>query len=244
MNGIIYSDITRYPTFIHIASSFKDLWYNFIFPTTNVDQFDWDSAFGVIKEQKNIFGKQVSFYIHSTLDKNFQEMLSKNKYSKASSDVYMYKRLEEETNESDLNNYKLETVDKTNEEQYLEMSQLHFPDWENGDKYTRRCLEMNGKVDDKESVAFLLKVNNTAVSSGGIILSPKSNLAYLHNVGTLAEFRRKGYFSIILQKMCAYAKSKGINEVFSIVEEDSASYHGHVKIGFEKRDVFYVYTKE
>lgn len=240
--GSIYSGLnfSQDKTFLYISSPFNDQWYNFMVPLVKPSDFNWKEAERIITEEKEQ-GRDVSYYIHSSLVADYESFLKELRYADGGDEVYMYKQLELSDSESAAN---LTVVDDSSLEDFVKMSNSCFPDWDNNEEYSRKCYNFDKAINTREFPSFILKDEGKASSFGALILSKELNLGYIHNTGTLEKYRRKGYFSSLIKSMCRYLLDRNISEVYAIVEEDSGSYHGFKKLGFDAVEKFYLYVKE
>lgn len=242
--GSIYSELKDNldKSLLYISSPFKDQWYNFMVPLVESNHFDWKYAETTI-EKESLKGRKISYYVHSSLKDSYEKELKKRGYSDGGDEIYIYKKI---SGQMDGCGGSLVPVNNAMLEKYVEMSCICFPDWDNNEEYSRMCYDFDSSVKSREFPAFVLQVDGECVASGALLLSTSQDLSlgYIHNTGTLPEHRRKGYFSCMIKEMCNYLRQKGINEVYAIVEEDSGSYHGFKKLGFDVKEKFYLYVKE
>lgn len=235
LTGTVYESVTAHDSFTHIKSYFRDAWYNFIVPNGSVDNFNWEKSQKVInREQKKGFA--LSYYIEEKLLPEYRKRLSK--HEDFGSEFYMFyknKLTKKVPGE-------LVDVNDNSVEKYVEMAKICFPDWENNEKYSRYFYDKQKQPsDDLSIVNYLYRVKGVDVGFASIIASNKHSLSYLHNMGVLPKYRRKGYFTDITKLLSNYSISKGIEESYALVEGGEASYHGFKKLGFTTKGKYYLF---
>lgn len=236
--GIIYRSITSYPTFMHIKSIFRDEWYNFIIPNVSPDNLNWDQALSIINSEKEQ-GYLLSYYIPDDLFNQYIKYFKVNsKNENIGSDFYIAKHIENKY--SPIGNLVL--VDDTTIQKYVDMAKICFPEWETNKQYAMHMYEQQ-KINKQLVVRnYLLKHDNNFVGFCGMISSQKNNLAYFHNTGVLPKHRRKGYFAAIIQHLVNLSIPLGISDTYAIVENESGSYHGLIKLGFIVKDKYHLFS--
>ena len=232
--------IDEYPTFIHVRSVFNDEWYNFIIPIQEAQYFEWDKAESIINSE-SLSGKTVSLCIHKELNEAYKDALTAKGFEEAGSEVYMHRKSMQEEIQDDRT---FESVEDSNYEILLEMSSSCFPDWDNNEEFTKFFHDLTGKETKNSYHEYLEKDGDQYVAYGCAVLSKEENLAYLHNTGTLEEHRRKGYFTSLIQFLSNLALNMGMQDLVAIVEEGEGSYQALLKMGFEEKELFILYTKE
>lgn len=235
--GIIYESVNEYRTFTHIKSVFNDEWYNFIIPKVSPDQLDLTGVNKLI-ESERANGFSLSYYVPDSLFKLFNIYFNNTKHINTSSDYFICM--------NNINKYnpigQLILVDNSTIDTYVAMSQVCFPEWANNEEYARHMYKHQNSNKEKMVSTYLLKDNNKYIGFCGIIGSIKDNLAYFHNTGVLPEFRRKGYFTAIIQHLLNISLKSGITDTYALVENNSGSYHGLTKLGYKVEDKYHLFS--
>jgi len=240
LKGSIYTDIIKKETFFHLRSVFDAQWYNFVVPIIGVDEFNWKEANEVVKVEE-LKNKKISYYVHAQLIPGYRPRLQNLHYTDFARDSYMFAKLDKRLDNAQ---GKLVPIDKDNSEEYFEMAVKCFPEWDEEKEYSEYFLNLEKKKTEKEYHSYLLEVDGKNVSFGSVIISPEHNLSYLHNAGTLPEYRRRGYFSALNKHLCNLSLDKGVNEIFGLVEKTGPSYFALQKLGFKPLDTFYLFGRE
>ncbi|MFC1756954.1 GNAT family N-acetyltransferase [Patescibacteria group bacterium] len=89
-----------------------------------------------------------------------------------------------------------------------------------------------------------MKVDGELVSFGSVVISKKLGLAYLHNAGTLEQYRRKGYSSAITKHLCNLALKNGAGEIYGLLDKVDNSYPMLKKLDFEIKENFHMFAEE
>lgn len=237
LTGVIYREVKKFPKLIHLKSYFKDCWYNYLAPTVPSKDFPWHEAENLIESEAKT-GFDVSFYIHSSLLADYESVLKKNGHEKIGSEVYMLATL----NDPYLNiECEYKPITDTNLDLLVDMTKRCFPEWNNNEEYSRYFYKLS--VTNLEPLVenFISKAGEDYVGFGGVVISRRLGLSYLHNTGILEPFRRRGYYSDIVRYRCNKSLEHGVKEVFALVEEDSASYRGLLKLGFRPEETYYLF---
>ncbi len=237
-DGIIYSSITKYPSFTHIKSIFSDEWYNFIVPCVDPKLLDWDHANRIIESQK-AEGVSMSYYVPDSLSNLYQQYFSSVEiHDCVSSDLYICKKIE--------NSYSptgnLVLLDDTTVDTYASMAKICFPEWANNEEYAKHMYEQQKNSKTHIVKNYLLHHENTIVGFCSLIAKEKENLSYFHNTGVLPEFRRKGHFTNMIQNLMNETKKLNIDNVYALVEQDSGSYNGLIKLGYTVQDKYHLFS--
>lgn len=240
LKNCVYIEVKHEPAFIKIKSIFKDAWYNFIIPTVSADKLPWNEVETIISQEKDQ-GVEMSFYVHDSFAQAYQDKLKSKGYQEFGSDVYMFLSFDKKFDgiQGEFN-----PVNQANLNEYLKIAKDCFPDWENEADYSKHFYDLSLKSSNKIYKSILLKVNHNYVAFGSIIISPQLNLAYLHNTGTSEPYRHQGYYTQTVKYRCNLALDEGVNQVYALVEQDSGSYQGLKKLGFETKEKFHLFAKE
>jgi N-acetylglutamate synthase-like GNAT family acetyltransferase len=240
LKDVIYKEVNRLPSFLHIKSVFLDSWYNLIVPIVDAEDFSFTDSEKLIKDEKQ---KKVdmSYYIPEKYADEYQPLLEKRKLSKLGDDTYVTLSMKKKF--EDVDGEFIEVTDK-NFDEYVSMAEECFPDYKTDKMYCEHFyrLKSQNKDSDKIILNLLLKVGNKLVSFASIYGSKKQNLAYLHNAGTLKKYRKKGYYTNLLKYRCNLAFDNGIKNIYSIVEEGKGSYIALSKLGFTPITKFYLFS--
>lgn len=133
-----------------------------------------------------------------------------------------------------------ETLKKYKKENYQVMS---WPEYEvELRKLTDKVVRYVKQNKHQLVKNYLLRVDNQHVGFCGLIGLVKENLAYFHNVGVLPEFRRRGYFTSIIQHLTNETKLLDLADTYALVEQDSGSYHGLIKLGYDVVDKYHLFS--
>jgi len=236
----IYTEVKRGKDFWETKSIYKDAWYNFIIPLISAQSFSWKEANAIITKARGR-GRDVSLSIEKSILPGYLKELEAQNYKKFGSDVYMHQTLEN-TFEGTVG--ELVEVDESNLDEYICMTKECFPEWDNIEEYSRYFYQLTSATDKKFIYkTYLLKVDDSYVSFGSLMLAPKLNLAYLHNAGTVKKHRHKGYYSSMAKLRCNVALQSGLGEIFLLVEEDGGSFQASRGLGFKPKITSYIFTK-
>lgn len=237
---ILNSSVYPCETFLHVKSYYKDIWYNFIVPTVGVNTFNFDEAQKII-EHENEDGVSVSYYVNHELYTQFKSALVALGKEEVVAEMYMYLNVNQPLQVENAN--KIKELSQENLQDYLNKSQLCFPEWENNRDYSLQFFEYSQKqpFTNKTVKNFVLVEQNEVVSFGSIIVDTEARLAYLHNSGTSPNHRKKGYHTELIKHRINIALEHGVNEVYAIVEENSKSQVNMQRLGFEAGDKFYIF---
>ena len=130
---------------------------------------------------------------------------------------------------------------ENNLQEYLQLANICFPEWPNNAEYCMYFYNLGEESLGKFFKTTLIEEDGKLVSFGSIIVDPKIDIAYFHYTGTHPEHRRKGLFSDMARNRCNFAWDNGVKEVFVLVEENSGSHHGLMKLGFKPVATYYLY---
>ena len=81
-------------------------------------------------------------------------------------------------------------------------------------------------------------------AGAGLFYSEQGNFAYLHNAGTLNEYRKKGYQTTLIKHRVNIALENGIDNIYSIVEQGEQSWSNCIKNGFNQVQVMNILVKK
>lgn len=239
LKGAAFTNIQVEDSFIFLES--PAIFSEYIVPLTFLDKFDTQSADDLynknLEENKNI-----SYYIRQTLVSDYEDYLEGLKLSQDYIDSYMVLIIKDYI-DFDIKETTLIDVKDENFEEYKEKALELFESWTNEEEYVEYFNSLSKENnDDKIFKDYLLKWNGEVVSIASIIFDVEMNLAYIHNAGTLPEFRRNGYFNIINSFLINKAFELGITRVYAITEKDGESYSAYKKLGFKEQDCYYSFS--
>jgi len=240
LTGVLYDFIQEYPTYFHLKSIFSEAWYNFIVPKVDPTQLDWDHINSTINHERNL-KFQLSYYISHRFLPAYQQYFVEHYHNEQiGSECYVFKH----SNHSLPTVGELVLVENSNIEEYVHCGKVCFPEWDNNESYARLVYQLQQNRTNCMITNYLFRVDQQIVGFGGIIASVNQNLSYFHNVGVLPQYRRRGYFTAITQHMINVCLSRGISDTYALVEENEASYHGYLKLGFAVDDRYYLFTTQ
>ncbi len=241
LQSSIYPEATESETFWFVKSKFKDIWYNYIVPIVLPADFSWDAAAKIIGAAPSE-NREIAFYIPEDLMSGYQPELIRRRYKQFGSEVYMYQKIEEKFGDVAGD---LVSVTKENLAEYLDIAVKCFPEWKSEKEYSQYFFDLEqGSGRDPLYKSYLLSVDHKFVAFGSIVMSPKLNLAYLHNAGTVAEYRHQGHYLNMVKHRCNVAIDSGVNECYSLVDKSAGSYKALQKIGFEPKATSYLFARK
>ncbi|MEK9179465.1 MAG: GNAT family N-acetyltransferase [Patescibacteria group bacterium] len=161
-------------------------------------------------------------------------------YKKDLDDLYVYKELDKNNEVPSLN---FAEVNKNNLNLFIQVSTECFPDFPNNTEYCEFCYKISSAVKDKRNLNIVLMIDNKVAAFGSVLVSSELKIAYLHNLGTLGQFRRKGYFEALVKYLSNFAFQNGATIICANVEDGGASHSGFTKLGYKKDSKFYHFTK-
>jgi hypothetical protein len=237
LRGYLYELIDEYSTFTHFRSIFDYSYYNFIVPKVGVDLLDLVAVKRLVKSE-SVSGKQLSFYINENMADDYSELLKSLGYNFLFDDTYMYKRIVSKYDTGS----EFESAKTEDFNEYLQTSKICFPEW-NSDPYISFCFGTNQSAEsDIFNRNIVIRRSGKIASFGSVIVSGDLSLGYLHNAGTVPEFRGRGMHSELIKIRSNTALSSGADTTFTIVEEGGNSYRNMVKMGYKKDSRFLIFT--
>lgn len=233
--GILYSEVKTTPKVKLYISDIPGEYYNFAVPTSdNLKKFD-------LKEVSDIFeklNKKVSIELFSKHQAaGFTEFLIRKGYKSHGGDCWMvldagaYKS-------SELKTDVIEITTENFKDYYNVLSPV-FSDFPGNEKYLEICLksikgELSGKYKDLVSKLYVVYDNGNPASGAGLFYSKEADIAYLHDGGTLPNFRGKGYQTALLKYRSNLALKEGISRIYTCVEPGGQSWSNCIKTGFNQ----------
>jgi len=240
LKGAAFTNIKTEESFLFLES--PAIFNEYIVPLTFLDKFDTQTADDLFNQEMED-NKNISYYLRQTLVDDYQAYFANLKLSRDYIDSYMVYNTKDFL-EIDIKETKLLEVTKENFDDYKETALELFESWSNEGDYVDyfNKLAEEHNTEDKIFKDFLLKLDNQTVSIASVIFDVQMNLAYIHNAGTLNEFRRNGYFNIINSFIINKAFDLGITRTYSITEKDGESYYAYKKLGFKEEDAYYSFS--
>jgi GNAT superfamily N-acetyltransferase len=242
LRDAFYTDIYKAPTFTYLKSVFSEKNYNLLEPIVPPEKVDWYNVYKILDEEKRN-GVEVSYYVRHDLYAVFKPFLTKKGYSPTWDDIYVRKLLSPNT-PFPLGTFEDVTVDTLQD--FIRLAGECFPDYPNNKEYCQMCMaisQQHQSGDDKTNLNVLLKQNGEEVSFGSVLFSRKKKLAYIHNVGTVEKYRRKGLFSSLIHYLEHKAAEAGVEVIYANVENDGSSYHGFQKLGYQVNCQYHLFSQ-
>lgn len=123
-----------------------------------------------------------------------------------------------------------------------------FSDFSGNEKYLEICLktlksEIKSPVSDLKSEFFLIYDSGQPAAGAALFYSPKENIAYLHDAGTLPKYRGKGYQTALINHRVQRALECGVDRIYSLVEHGGRSWKNCIKCGFNQYQVANLFVK-
>ena len=231
--GILITDIIKKDNATFYFSEIPGPYYNFCVPNvTNTADFDIAAVSKVFTDNKKLISI-VLFNEHQ--ESGFTEYLLRKGLTFIGTDSWVgYDTNIKPVNSSvDIK----EVTPETFKDYYKVLADV-FSDFPGNEKYMEICLKTikneihSESVIDLVSKLFVIYDNNVPVAGAGLFYSKKANIAYLHDAGTLKDYRGKGYQSALLKHRTGIALSNGITRIYSSVEEGGKSWSNCIKCGY------------
>lgn len=236
LEGVFYTEIIRKPSFKYYHSVFKENFYNLILPTGSLD---WENINQITNDEAKI-GRGVSLYIPESETDSYASELITHGYLQGLDDLYIFSEIKKAEN---LSNFNFVPVIKSNFDKFVEASAECFPEFPNNTEYCQFCFDLPDKDRDKINYNMLLIEGEQIAAFGSVLVSQELKLAFLHNMGTLPQFRRKGYFVALTNYLTKLSANHGAKIVYANVEDGGASHQGFTKLGYQKDSKFYHFVK-
>jgi GNAT superfamily N-acetyltransferase len=231
--GILYSKIVKTPTATIYLSDISGEYYNLAVPTVeNPEQLNFDEIDRVLQESHN----KTSFTLFSKhQDKGFSEYLIRKGFKSHGGDCWVVLDQEAYTNRI-VSASVAEATPESFKDYYSVLSPV-FKNFPGNEMYLDLCLksikgELSGKYKDLVSKLYIIYDNGKPASGAGLFYSKESDIAYLHDGGTLPEYRGKGYQTALLRHRSNIALEQGISRIYSSVEPSGQSWSNCIKVGF------------
>lgn len=202
---------------------------------------------GSIKKRFEDTDRTPSFYLTEEKQKSgFGEYLTKNGFSLLDSDTWMV--LDTNLHKKEEPASEIVEVTPGNFKDYYSVLSVVFKDFKSNERYLEICkgsISGNVKADnfrDFKSELFLIYDNGKPAAGGAMFYSVKGNFAYLHDAGTLEEFRGKGYQTDLIRYRVNKALNFGIDRIYTLVEQGGQSWKNMTKNGFAQEQVASIFS--
>lgn len=190
-----------------------------------------------------------SFYLtEDKQKKGLAEYLVRKGYSYSGGDTWMAFDVNNQLNRKIDSEIKEITQEKFDD--YYSVLSRVFSDFSGNDKYLEICKDsISGKVTsnsfkDFRSELYLIYDSEKPAAGCGMFYSKEGDFAYLHDAGTLEEFRGKGYQNDLIKYRVNKALEAGITRIYSIVELGGQSWKNMIKNGFSQKQLVYIISKK
>ncbi len=233
--GSQIKEIIRLDTADVYISDIPGDYFNFAVPTV-IEPSDLNLP--EIKNHLYKHGRKLAFYLSDNHQKShFTEFLIRNGLYYQGVDTWMLlnkTKYSETPNSAEIS---LVTPETFNDFRSV-LSEVFF-DFHGNDSYLEMCLKsitsspMSPFVDLKSEL-FLIYNSRKPAAGAGLFYSKQADIAYLHNDGSLKEFRGKGYQSSLIKYRVNIALRNGISNIYSSVELGSKSWSNYIKSGFDQ----------
>lgn len=234
--GVFVSDIKEENGLTYYFGPLKNEFFDVVLP-----KLDSPNELN-LEEVKKTFtekGEVPSFYITEDLQKKgFVEYLIRAGYSLAGTDTWMV--LDNSVYRKEKAKAHVEVITQDNFKDYYSVLSKVFSDFPSNEKYLDICKNSilkeigNENVKDLKLELYLIYDNGKPASGGGMFYSVDTDFAYLHDAGTLEEFRGRGYQTDLIKHRTNKAVELGITRVYSLVEHGGQSWKNMIKNGFNQ----------
>ena len=232
---IFYKEVVDSETFVGLSSTVPIEYFNLVYPKVSnpkkLNIKEVESFFERIKEKPSIY------LLDQHIKNGFVEYLVRLGFKFESRDTWM--GFDKNTY---LNNPIKSQITEVTPDNFYDFKTVLgevFKDFTGNPRYLEICEktlsgEMKNKVADLKSQFFLIYEGGRPVSGAAMFSSVKNNFAYLHNGGTLKEFRGKGYQSDLIRHRTNIALSMNINRIYAIVDHGGQSWSNFIKSGYNQ----------
>lgn len=235
LQNVIFEDLKHLKTADLYFGATHDPIYSFAFPTTLKPQ---TLNLTEIKKGFSSFNPQATVYLaEEHVKKGFPEYLVRNHYTFGFTDTWMvFKRSSSKISLSKKPLVQLITP-QTFKDYYYILSRV-FADWSGNEKYLQICKDsitdkIKPAVSDLKSELYVIYEHGQPASAASLFFSKKLKTGYLHNDGTLKEFRNRGYQTALINHRVARLLAEGIETIYAIVEYGGTSWRNYVRCGFQ-----------
>ena len=232
---IFYEKIIDEETFGGFTSSIPGEYFNLVFPKVNkpedLNLSEILHLFAEIKEKPAIF------LFEDQAKDGFVEYLVRQGYKFECRDCWM--GYDPKTyNDKTISSKIIEVTPKTFSDFKTVLGEI-FKKFPGNTAYLEICEktlkgDLVNDFTDLKSRFFLIYENGKPVSGAGMFSSVKNNFAYLHDAGTLKDFRGKGYQSDLIHYRVNKAVEEGINRIYSSVDHRTQSWSNFINCGLNQ----------
>jgi ribosomal protein S18 acetylase RimI-like enzyme len=244
-DGVIYNKIDRQPKATFFWSDVPGEFYNFAVPN---DAFSDDELTNLEREFAKT-GNPPSIVLHAPLQAaGMAEKLIRKGYKSAGNECWVALDPAAYSEPDPTTLAQVIEVTPDTFDQFYEVLSKVFGDWPGNDNYLRICKrsltgELSGTCPDLSSQFFIIQDDGKPVAGAALLSSKKADAAYLHNAGTLPEYRGRGYQTALVRYRAHLARQAKISKIYSAVEPGSQSWQNFIKAGFAQTPWFILMTK-
>lgn len=242
--GVLYNEIIQTNSVQIITSPIPGEYFNFAVPRgENPNDLDLDE----IQKEFNKANNKLSFFIpEKKQGLGFEEYFVRNGFKLEASDCWV--GYDASSYKDPQINSQIEIVTSQTFDKFNNMLSIIFNDFPGNDKYMeilKNILEGKLKLNSPglKLELYLILDKGKPASGAGLFYSNEGNFAYLHDAGTLEEYRGKGYQSDLIKYRVNQALKKGINRIYSSVEFGSKSWSNCIKCGLNQLHNGYIFVK-
>lgn len=234
--GVFYTDVQEGKDLTYYFGPLKNEIFDVVLPKLNRPQ---ELDLQAIQQVFTKMGEIPSFYLAEDLKKKgFVEYLIRAGYSLTGTDTWMvlepslYKKQEPKS--------EVITITADNFKDFYTVLSPVFKDFSGNETYLEICKQCISKnignefAKDLKLELYLIYDNGKPASGAGIFYSVEKNFAYLHDAGTLEEFRGRGYQTDLIEFRTNRAIDLGIDRVYTLVEHGGQSWKNMIKNGFNQ----------
>jgi len=242
---VLYRKIIQKRTSRIILSDIGGEFYNFAYPTTDDPiKLDLQEIENALHEQKE---KSVIVLLAEHQRVGFTEHLIRNGYSFLARDTWVGYNIETYRETSTRSEVVKVIPEKFSD--YDTVLGKVFADWPGNATYNEICRktiagELKGSFKTLKSELYLIYDKGKPAAGAGLFYSEEGNFAYLHDAGTLEEYRGKGYQTDLIRHRVNVALKNGVDRIYSSVEHGEQSWSNMTKIGFNDLHTSLVFVKK
>lgn len=232
LTGVLYNEVRKLRTCQIALSDIPGEYINFAIPTVesphDLNRDEIEQVLTAKKEKPSIC------LVQKHLENGFAEYLVREGYS--FEDMESWMGYDKNTYKAQDVKSKITSVSSSNFSDFQEVLGKVFEDFPGNETYLQACLEtMQGKrkssVDDLKLELYLIYDNGKPAAGAGLFYSKSENYAYLHDAGTLEQYRGKGYQTDLIRHRINVAIENDIDRIYSCVEFGSKSWSNSIKCG-------------
>lgn len=218
-----------------IEGMFNSIYFTYAYITGNTVSVSQLQAaqelFQSLKAQPIIMLNRQNQTVHLT------EFLIKNGYQFSSNDSWMLYNAQYPVEKS--TDIHIADIDPNNFNDFYSVLSVVFSPFVNNEEYLTMCrnslsTKADNGINDFTSTFYVIYDNEVPAAGAGLFYSLEQNFAYLHNAGTLEQFRGKGYQSALIKHRIHLAQSLGINRIYSVVSQGSVSWANMIRSGCDE----------